>query len=157
MAAINAQTTDRSTRTQRRDFGSAGIVESIRAGLVFQLKREVGIDVIRTREDQFVQRALASWSKQPGLHLLGNVAAERLPIVSFLVRSQHEEDERAQYLHHGYVVALLSDLFGIQARGGCSCAGPYGHRLLGIDLARSHGFERQISAGVVQLHCATAA
>ena len=51
------------------------------------------------------------------------------------------------YLHHNYVVALLNDLFGIQTRGGCSCAGPYGHRLLGIDLATSHEFECEILAG----------
>ena len=55
--------------------------------------------------------------------------------------------ERASYLHHNFVVALLNDLFGIQSRGGCSCAGPYGHRLLGIDLDRSHEFEREIAHG----------
>jgi hypothetical protein len=52
-----------------------------------------------------------------------------------------------RYLHHNFVVALLNDLFGIQSRGGCSCAGPYGHHLLGIDLDRSHEFERQIAVG----------
>ena len=52
-----------------------------------------------------------------------------------------------RYLHHNFVVALLNDLFGIQARGGCSCAGPYGHRLLGIDIERSHQFAREISRG----------
>ena len=56
-------------------------------------------------------------------------------------------DGPARYLHHNYVVALLNDLFGIQARGGCSCAGPYGHRLLGIDLEHSHAFEREIARG----------
>jgi hypothetical protein len=50
-------------------------------------------------------------------------------------------------LHHNFVVAVLNDLFGIQARGGCSCAGPYGHRLLGIDIERSHAFEREIARG----------
>jgi hypothetical protein len=50
-------------------------------------------------------------------------------------------------LHHNYVVALLNDVFGIQSRGGCSCAGPYGHRLLGIDLDRSHEFQREINRG----------
>jgi hypothetical protein len=50
-------------------------------------------------------------------------------------------------VHHNFIVALLNDLFGIQSRGGCSCAGPYGHRLLGIDLERSHEFEREISRG----------
>ncbi len=52
-----------------------------------------------------------------------------------------------RYLHHNFVVAVLNDLFGIQARGGCSCAGPYGHRLLGIDLDTSHEFEREIARG----------
>ena len=52
-----------------------------------------------------------------------------------------------QYLHHNFVVAVLNDLFGVQARGGCSCAGPYGHRLLGIDIERSHEFEREITGG----------
>ncbi|HEX4700285.1 MAG TPA: aminotransferase, partial [Actinomycetes bacterium] len=51
------------------------------------------------------------------------------------------------YLHHNFVVSLLNDLFGIQSRGGCSCAGPYGHRLLGIDIERSHEFEREIAHG----------
>jgi hypothetical protein len=50
-------------------------------------------------------------------------------------------------LHHNFVVALLNDLFGIQARGGCSCAGPYGHRLLGIDESKSHSFEEVIAQG----------
>jgi len=52
-----------------------------------------------------------------------------------------------RYLHYNFAVALLNDLFGIQARGGCSCAGPYGHRLLGIDLETSHEFEREIVRG----------
>jgi hypothetical protein len=52
-----------------------------------------------------------------------------------------------RYLHHNFVVALLSDLFGVQSRGGCSCAGPYGHRLLGIDIERSHEFEHEITQG----------
>ena len=61
--------------------------------------------------------------------------------MSFVVR------HNSQYLHHNFVVALLNDLFGIQARGGCSCAGPYGHRLLGIDLDASQEFEREIVRG----------
>ena len=61
--------------------------------------------------------------------------------MSFVVR--HGD----RYLHHNFVVALLNDLFGIQSRGGCSCAGPYGHRLLGIDIDRSHEFEREITRG----------
>ncbi len=79
---------------------------------------------------------------EPAIELLGNLDAERLSIVSFVLRSPS-----GRYLHHNYVVALLNDLFGIQSRGGCSCAGPYGHRLLGIDLERSHEFEREITGG----------
>jgi hypothetical protein len=78
----------------------------------------------------------------PSIEVLGNLDADRLSIVSFVVRKPG-----GQYLHHNAVVALLNDLFGIQARGGCSCAGPYGHRLLGIDIERSHEYERAITAG----------
>ena len=67
--------------------------------------------------------------------------------MSFVVRRTGGDGRPGRYLHHNYVVALLNDLFGIQSRGGCSCAGPYGHRLLGIDLERSHEFEREIAHG----------
>jgi len=126
----------------REEGGTPAIVESIRAGLVFQLKQAVGIDVIRAHEEDFLRRAVASWQANPGIHILGNVDAERLSIVSFVVRRPG-----GRFLHHNFVVAVLNDLFGIQSRGGCSCAGPYGHRLLGIDIERSHEFEREISLG----------
>jgi len=121
--------------------GTPAIVESIRAGLVFQLKAAVGRDVIKAKEDDFLRRAVDRWTHNPNIEILGNLDAERLSIVSFVVR--HE----GRYLHHNLVVALLNDLFGIQSRGGCSCAGPYGHRLLGIDLDRSHELEREVGRG----------
>jgi len=126
---------------QREEGGTPDIVGAIRAGLVFQLKQAVGAETIRLREESFIRRAIASWQANPNLELLGNVRAERLSIVSFVVR------HGPAYLHHNFVVALLNDLFGIQSRGGCSCAGPYGHRLLGIDIDRSHEFEREIARG----------
>jgi selenocysteine lyase/cysteine desulfurase len=125
----------------REEGGTPAIVESIRAGLVFQLKAAVGVDAIREREESFIRRAIARWSENPAIEILGNPDLPRLSIVSFVVR--HD----GRYLHHNYVVALLNDLFGIQARGGCSCAGPYGHRLLGIDIETSHEFEREIARG----------
>jgi selenocysteine lyase/cysteine desulfurase len=127
---------------QREEGGTPAIVESIRAGLVFQLKQSVGIDVIRSHEEHYLQRAVASWLQEPAIEILGNLSAQRLSIVSFVVRAPS-----GQYLHHNFVVALLNDLFGIQARGGCSCAGPYGHRLLGIDLDRSRELDREIAHG----------
>ncbi|MBM4356695.1 MAG: aminotransferase class V-fold PLP-dependent enzyme [Deltaproteobacteria bacterium] len=125
----------------REEGGTPAILESIRAGLVFQLKEQVGTDAIREREHDFISRAIASWEKNPNLRILGNRNAWRLSIVSFVVL--HEK----RYLHHNYVAALLNDLLGIQARAGCSCAGPYGHRLLGIDLETSREFEREIVRG----------
>jgi len=126
----------------REEGGTPAIIESIRAGLVFQLKQAVGVDTIRAREEAYWHRAVAAWARNPSLQLLGNTTSDRLSIVSFVVRRPG-----GRYLHHNYVVALLSDLFGIQSRGGCSCAGPYGHRLLGIDLERSHEFEHEIAQG----------
>lgn len=123
----------------REEGGTPAIVESIRAGLVFQLKRAVSVPAIRALEDSFVRRAIAAWAAEPGILILGSTTAERLSIVSFVVRHG-----RTHFLHHNYVVALLNDLFGIQSRGGCSCAGPYGHRLLHIDLAQSHRFAAEI-------------
>jgi selenocysteine lyase/cysteine desulfurase/glutaredoxin len=136
-----------SDQQAREEGGTPAIVESIRAGLVFQLKNTVGVQAIRDRDRELVQHTLASWAQEPALEILGNLESERLPIFSFLVRGQQPASNQAPYLHHNYVVALLSDLFGIQARGGCSCAGPYGHRLLKIDLERSREFEQQIIAG----------
>ena len=125
----------------REEGGTPAIVDSIRAGLVFQLKQAVGVDEIRRREESFIRRAIERWRRNPNLEILGNPDLDRLSIVSFVVR--HD----GRYLHHNFVVAILNDLFGIQARGGCSCAGPYGHRLLGIDLEKSREFEREIDRG----------
>lgn len=127
---------------QREEGGTPAIVESIRAGLVFQLKDAVGVELIEERETELVQRAMATWRGEPTIEILGNPTAKRLSIVSFVIRTPS-----GRYLHHNFVVALLNDLFGIQTRGGCSCAGPYGHRLLGIDLEHSHDFEAQIATG----------
>lgn len=126
----------------REEGGTPAIVDSIRAGLVFQLKQAVGDDVIRAHEEHYLRCAVEAWRAEPAIEILGNTRARRLSIVSFVVRAPS-----GRYLHHNFVVALLNDLFGIQARGGCSCAGPYGHRLLGIDPARSHEFEREITGG----------
>ena len=128
---------------RREEGGTPDIIGSIRAGLVFQLKSAVGEPVIREREADFVQRAIQTWDAHDKIHILGNKDAWRLSIVSFQIR--HDRG----YLHHTFVVALLNDLFGIQARSGCSCAGPYGHRLLGIDPNLSEALEKEIVRGCV--------
>jgi selenocysteine lyase/cysteine desulfurase len=126
----------------REEGGTPAIIESIRAGLVFQLKQSVGTDVIRAHEERFLHNAVQAWQANENIQILGNIGAERLSILSFVVRRPG-----GRYLHHNFVVSVLNDLFGIQSRGGCSCAGPYGHRLLGIDLDTSHRFEQEIVAG----------
>lgn len=126
----------------REEAGTPAIIESIRAGLVFQLKEAVGWETIRSKEHALIRRAIDRWSKHPNIRILGSTDAWRLSIVSFMIRCDD------QYLHHHFVVALLNDLFGIQSRGGWSCAGPYGHRLLGIDVTRSEALEREIVRGL---------
>jgi selenocysteine lyase/cysteine desulfurase len=125
----------------REEGGTPGIVESIRAGLVFALKEAVGTDEIRRREDDFARRALASWGENPRIRILGNPALDRLAIVSFGLRHPRG------LLHSNFVVALLNDLFGIQARSGCFCAGPYVHRLFPIDDEWSARMESQAGQG----------
>ncbi|MFC5833411.1 aminotransferase class V-fold PLP-dependent enzyme [Nonomuraea insulae] len=126
----------------REEAGTPAIVESIRAGLVFRLKQAVGTDLIQAREERFWQRALRRWEGNPAIEILGDRDSRRLSIVSVRIRA-----DDGLFLHHNYVVAVLNDLLGIQARGGCSCAGPYGHRLLAIDAARSRAFEEEIGQG----------
>ncbi len=126
----------------REEGGTPAIVESIRAGLVFALKDAVGVEVIQAREERLWRHALAEWEEEPGIEILGNHHADRLSIASFRIRCGK------RFLHHNFVVAVLNDLFGVQSRGGCSCAGPYGHRLLHIDDGQSHGYDQHAAAGV---------
>ena len=125
----------------REEGGTPAIIESIRAGLVVALKQAVGTDLIAAREERLWQHVLRRWAASPGIEILGSRQASRLSIVSFRIR------HGARFLHHNFVVAVLNDLFGIQARGGCSCAGPYGHRLLAIGAARSHALRAEIGHG----------
>ena len=111
----------------REEGGTPAIVESIRAGLAFALKEAVGADEIRRREHAMARRALRSWSANPRIEILGNTECERLAVISFGLRHPPMQ------LHAAFVVAVLSDLFGIQARSGCFCAGPYVHRAFPID------------------------
>ena len=125
----------------REEGGTPGIVESIRAGIAFTLKDAVGSDEICRREHDFAGRALRSWSANPNIEILGSTELERLAIVSFGLR------HGGRHLHANFVVALLSDLFGIQARSGCFCAGPYLHRLYSIDEGWSTRMEAEVAKG----------
>lgn len=126
----------------REEGGTPAIIEAIRAGLVFKVKQGISVPVISALEHDFVSRAIDALDAHPNIQVLGNKTAKRLSIVSFTMKCNS-----GKYLHHNFAVAILNDLFGIQARGGCSCAGPYGHRLLGIDDEQSEEFEKEIVQG----------
>jgi len=130
----------------REEAGTPAIVGSIRAGLVAFLQRAVGMSYIRSRERAISQTLLQRLGNRPGLRLLGSTTVDRLPIFSFLLTGPLEW--RVRLLHHNFVVASLNDLFGIQARGGCSCAGPYAHRLLKIGADQSARLESQVLNGL---------
>jgi len=125
----------------REEAGTPAILESIRAGLVFALKEAVGAEEIQRREGSFARRALASWGENPNLRILGNPELERLAIVSLGVRHPRG------MLHAHFVVALLNDLFGIQVRSGCFCAGPYLHRMYPVDPAWSAAMHAEARRG----------
>ena len=105
----------------REEGGTPAILGSIRAGLAIQLKEAVGTEWIMTREEELCRRVFREWEQIHELVVVGPHSIPRLPVFSFLIR----HPTTGQFLHHNYVCTLLNDLFGIQARGGCSCAGPY--------------------------------
>ncbi|WVZ52967.1 hypothetical protein U9M48_003965 [Paspalum notatum var. saurae] len=123
---------------EREDAGTPPIVQKVRASLAFWVKEHVGRDAIALRERVYADAAMARLLSNPNIEVLGNVAARRLPIFSFLVypgdasATTAAGPRRRLPLHGRFVAKLLNDLFGIQARGGCACAGPYGHELLGV-------------------------
>ncbi|CAL8135090.1 unnamed protein product [Orchesella dallaii] len=122
---------------EREEGGTPDIIGSIRLGLVFRLRSAVGINLITKLEAQYCWKALQHWNTVPEIHILGSSHSPRLPIISFMI----EHLESGNFLHHNYVVALLNDLFGIQCRGGCMCAGPYAQQLLGINDSLAAAYE----------------
>ena len=127
----------------REKAGTPGILQTLRAALAFEIKATVTPAAIEAREAVLLARVFARWTGAEGVEILGNHdPALRIGIVSFNVR-----DPRGGYLHPKFVTALLNDLFGIQSRAGCSCAGPYGHRLLAIGHDDSEQYRAWVRKG----------
>ena len=127
----------------REEAGTPNVVGDIRAALCFLVKDVIGQDFMDRRHEALRQRALKVWSANPNIEIMGNPgAARRLPIFSFRVR-----DGRGGHVHQQLFTRMLSDCHGVQARGGCACAGPYAHRLLGIGEDQSEGIRAAILAG----------
>jgi len=127
---------------EREEAGTPNIVGDIRAGLVFAVKAAIGTDYIAQRDHDLGARAMTAWAQNPNIRVLASEHTDRLPIISFLVR-----DGAGGYIHHDIFTRMLSDMSGIQARGGCVCAGPYGHRLLGVGREQSEAIRAKVLAG----------
>ncbi|MGY3439895.1 aminotransferase class V-fold PLP-dependent enzyme [Marinovum sp. KMM 9879] len=116
----------------REEGGTPNVIGDIRAALAMLVKEALGQSWLDQRQAALRGRALKVWRQNDRIELLGEPGAEALPIFSFRVR-----DGQGGLLHHQFFTRLLSDFTGVQARGGCACAGPYGHRLLGLGRAES--------------------
>jgi selenocysteine lyase/cysteine desulfurase len=122
---------------KREDGGTPGILQGIRAALAIKLKEKMGTEKIRQREEELLAIVLPGLKKVPGLKVLDDGCRDRLGIISFCVEG----------LHYNLIVRLLNDRFGYQVRGGCSCAGTYGHYLLNIDKETSAKIMAKIDSG----------
>ncbi len=121
----------------REDGGTPGFLQVMRTALAIDLKDSMGVDLIAARERELMGRVLSFMEKIPEIHLLGSGKDERIGVASFYV-----ED-----IHHNLVVRLLNDRYGIQVRGGCSCAGTYGHFLLNVTKPQSRQIADMIDHG----------
>lgn len=121
----------------REDAGTPPFLQTIKAALAIKLKEEMGTAQIRMREREIVAQVFDGLRAIPNLVILAGHITDRLPIFSFYITG----------VHYNLVVKLLNDRYGIQTRGGCSCAGTYGHFLLHVDRAHSHEITEKISHG----------
>lgn len=128
---------------EREKAGTPGTLQTMKAALAFLIKEAVGAEKIEQREDELLERAMQRWGSHERIEILGGAGTkDRTAIVSFNIR-----DPRGGYLHPKLLTVLLNDLFGIQSRAGCSCAGPYGHTLLGIDDVTSERYRAAVRDG----------
>jgi len=127
----------------REKAGTPGVLQVLKAALAFQVKDAVGVERIEAREAELLERAMERLAAHERIEILGNPdPRHRIGIISFNIRSGE-----GRYLHPKFVTVFLNDLFGIQTRAGCSCAGPYAHRLLGLDEETSERFRNQVREG----------
>jgi len=125
----------------KEDGGTPGFLQAIRAAMAIKLKEQMGCGKIHAREKELIEIAFRELRKISRLHILANNIEDRLGVFSFYIEG----------IHHNLVVKLLNDRFGIQVRGGCSCAGTYGHYLLEVDILESKKITSGIDSGDLSL------
>lgn len=122
---------------EREDGGTPGFLQTIRTALAIKLKEQMGVANILEREHELVHFIFRELNTVENIHILAAQHQDRLGVISFYI----------DQLHYNLGVKLLNDRFGIQTRGGCSCAGTYGHYLLHVDYETSHELTNEISIG----------
>lgn len=123
----------------REDGGTPAFLQTIRVALSIMLKEEMGVPNILAREHQLLDKVWDRLPAIPGVHILADNIRDRLGVVSFYIDG----------LHFNLAVKLLNDRYGIQVRGGCSCAGTYGHYLLEVSYEKSKKLTDEISLGIL--------
>ncbi len=121
----------------REDGGTPGFLQVIKTALAIQLKEEMGIENILKRENEIVDYVFSELENISNINILAGQHQNRLGVISFYIDD----------LHFNLGVKMLNDRFGIQTRGGCSCAGTYGHYLLHVDHEKSHNLTCMIDSG----------
>lgn len=125
----------------REDGGTPAFLQTIRAALAIRLKEQMGTENIRRREDRLLDIVFRELQTIPGLVILAPEINHRLGVLSFYI----------EHVHYNFIVRALSDHFGIQVRGGCSCAGTYGHYLLHVSEEQSKEITSKIDSGDLSL------
>ncbi len=121
----------------REDGGTPGFLQAIKSALCIKLKENIGVEKMREREDELLKIAFNELPQVPHIHILADNIKNRLGILSFYIDD----------IHYNLIVKLLNDHFGIQVRGGCACAGTYGHFLLNVSHEQSNLITQQINRG----------
>lgn len=121
----------------REDGGTPGFLQTIRTALAIELKEQMGVENICKREEEILHKAFDGLQKIPGIHILADNVRDRIGVISFFIDN----------LHYNLIVKLLSDRYGIQVRGGCACAGTYGHYLLDVSYEKSKSITEKITSG----------
>ncbi len=121
----------------REDGGTPAFLQTIKAALAIRLKEQMGTANIGEREEKLLHIAMDELGRIPGLSILAPNPAKRLGVISFYIEN----------LHYNFIVRALSDFYGIQVRGGCSCAGTYGHYLLHVSKEQSREITSKINSG----------
>ncbi len=125
----------------REDGGTPGFIQSMRTAMAIGLKNEMGVDKMKKREEELLKTAFSGMEKIKGLHILAGEQKDRIGVISFYIDN----------IHHNLIIRILNDRFGIQVRGGCSCAGTYGHYLLHVTKYQSNSITEQINSGDLSL------